>query len=90
MNPSFFWSQTMFPQKEGKFSSELLVIHGPGAKGVRQKEFGKKVTRKFDRSVRKSDRKVTKSVPTTKESDRTPFAALLLRHPESMAQALPL
>ena len=47
------------------------------AKGVWQKS-----DEKSDRSVRKSDRKVTESVPKTKKSDRTPFAALLLRHPE--------
>ena len=57
------------PQKEsGKRSP---------AKGVWQKS-----DEKSDKSVRKSDRKVTESVPKTKKSDRTPFAALLLRHPE--------
>ena len=48
------------------------------AKGVWQKSD----KQKSDKSVRKSDRKVTESVPKTKKSDRTPFAALLLRHPE--------
>ena len=51
-----------------------------------QKESGKrslaKSDEKSDKSVRKSDRKVTESVPKTKKNDRTPFAALLLRHPE--------
>ena len=47
------------------------------AKGVWQKS-----DEKSDKSVRKSDRKVTESVPKTKKSDRTPFAALLLRHPD--------
>ena len=44
------------------------------AKGVWQKS-----DEKSDRSIRKSDRKVTESIPKTKKSDRTPFAALLLR-----------
>ena len=48
------------------------------AKGVWQKS-----DEKSDRSIRKSDRKVTESVPKTEKSDRTPFAALLLRHPDS-------
>ena len=52
-----------------------------------QKESGKrslakKWRKKWLRSIRKSDRKVTESVPKTKKSDRTPFAALLLRHPD--------
>ena len=47
------------------------------AKGGRQKS-----DEKSDRSIRKSDRKVTESIPITKKSDRTPFAALLLRHPD--------
>ena len=39
-----------------------------------------------DKSVRKSDRKVTESAPKTKKkSDRTPFAALLLRHPDVLS-----
>ena len=50
------------------------------AKGVWQKS-----DEKSDRSIRKSDRKVTESVPKTKKSDRTPFAALLLRHPEKIS-----
>ena len=37
---------------------------------------------KSDRSVRKSDQKVTERVPKRKKSDRTPFADLLLRHPD--------
>ena len=53
-------------------------IH-PAAKGVRQKEFGKKVTKR----VTEASEKVTESIPKTKKSDRTPFAALLLRHPEA-------
>ena len=48
------------------------------AKGVWQKS-----DEKSDRSIPKSDRKATESVPKTKKSDRTPFAALLLRHPEN-------
>ena len=64
------------------FPQDFAKYHHPAAKGVRQKEFGKKVTKKGDRSIRKSDRKVTESVPKTKKSDRTPFAALLLRHPD--------
>ena len=48
------------------------------AKGVRQKEFGKKATKK----VTEASEKVTESVPKTEKSDRTPFAALLLRHPD--------
>ena len=47
------------------------------AKGVWQKS-----DEKSDKSVRKSDRKVTESVPKTKKSDGTPFAALLLQHPD--------
>ena len=47
------------------------------AKGVWQKS-----DEKSDKSVRKSDRKVTERVPKTKKSDRTPFADLLLRHPD--------
>ena len=47
------------------------------AKGVWQKS-----DEKSDKNVRKSDRKVTESVPKTKKNDRTPFAALLLRHPD--------
>ena len=42
------------------------------AKGVWQKS-----DEKSDKSVRKSDQKVTESVPKTKKSDRTPFADLL-------------
>ena len=38
---------------------------------------------KSDRNIRKSDQKVTERVPKTKKSDRTPFAGILLRHPES-------
>ena len=62
----------MFPNFLSKSNSH------PAAKGVRQKEFGKKVTKK----VTGASEKVTESVPKTKKSDRTPFAALLLRHPE--------
>ena len=47
------------------------------AKGVWQKG-----DEKSDRNIRKSDQKVTERVPETKKSDRTPFADLLLRHPE--------
>ena len=36
-------------------------------KGVRQKEFGKKRDEKSDRSIRKSDQKVTERVPKTKK-----------------------
>ena len=43
------------------------TIFNPVAKGVRQKEFGKKRDEKSDRSIRKSDQKVTKRVPKTKE-----------------------
>ena len=46
------------------------------AKGVWQKS-----DEKSDRSIRKSDRKVTESVPKTKKSDRTPFDALLKTPP---------
>ena len=53
------------------------------AKKIRQKG-----DEESDRSIRKSDRKVTKSIPKTKKSDRTPFAALLLRH-RSQAQGFP-
>ena len=56
----------------------FLISFHPAAKGVRQKEFGKKVTKK----VTEASEKVTERVPKTKKSDRTPFAALLLRHPE--------
>ena len=56
-----------------------MPIADPATKGVRQKESGKKVTKK----VTEASEKVTESVPKTKKSDRTPFAALLLRHPES-------
>ena len=55
-----------------------LPFSHPAAKGVRQKESSKKVTKK----VTKASEKVTESVPKTKKSDRTPFAALLLRHPD--------
>ena len=48
----------------------------------RKRSPAKRVWQKSDRSIRKSDRKVTESVPKTKKCDRTPFAALLLRHPE--------
>ena len=47
------------------------------AKGVWQKS-----DEKSDRSIRKSDRIVTKSIPKATKSDRTQFAALLLRHLE--------
>ena len=60
----------------------LDLLRTETAKGVRQKEFGKESDEKSDRSIRKSDQKVTESVPKTKKSDRTPFAAFLLRHPE--------
>ena len=39
----------------------------PAAKGVRQKESGKRVTKESDRSIRKSDLKVTEKA---KKSDR--------------------
>ena len=39
----------------------------PAAKGVRQNEFGKKSDEKSDRSIRKSDQKVTERVPKTKK-----------------------
>ena len=48
------------------------------ARGVRRKEFGKKVTKK----VTEASEKVTERVPKTKKSNRTPFADLLLRHPK--------
>ena len=71
------------PLKTTKMAGLTRAKPHPAAKGVRQKESGKKVDEKSDKSVRKSDRKVTESVPKTKKSDRTPFAALLLRHPEN-------
>ena len=49
------------------------------AKGVRQKESGNKVTKK----VTEASEKVTEKSPETEKSDRTPFADLLLRHPEN-------
>ena len=57
----------------------------PATEGVRQKKFGKKVTKK----VTEASEKVTKSgkrVPKTKKSDRTPSADLLLRRPEIRAK----
>ena len=39
---------------------------------------------------RKSDQKVTERVPKTKRSDRTPFADLLLRHPENIVSTPPI
>ena len=54
------------------FVSFVLVFTLP------QKESGKRSDEKSERSVRKSDPKVTK----TGKSDRTRFAALLLRHPD--------
>ena len=47
-----------------------------------QKESGKrslaKSDEKSDRCIRKSDRKVTESIPKTKKSDRTPFAKMVM------------
>ena len=37
------------------------------------------------KKVTEASEKVTESVPKTKKSDRTPFAALLLRHPEKIS-----
>ena len=63
-------------------ATDIWNYSHPAAKGVQQKESGKK-RKKSDRSVRKSDQKMTKRVPKTKKkSDRTPFADLLLRHPD--------
>ena len=56
-------------------SDSVKIVH-PASKGVRQKEFGKKVPKKV---IIKSDQKVTERAPKTKKSDRTPFADLLLR-----------
>ena len=39
------------------------IGHQPAAKGVWQKEFGKKVTTKSDRSVRKNDQKFVPAIP---------------------------
>ena len=58
--------------------SAIWGDYHPAAKGVRQKEFGKKVTKK----VTGASEKVTQRVPKTKKNDRTPFADLLLLHPE--------
>ena len=52
--------------KENEKSKDWRVSH-PAAKGVRQKEFGKKSDEKSDRSIRKSDQKVTERVPKTKK-----------------------
>ena len=57
------------------------------AKGVRQKEFGKKVTKKKTEASGKSDRRKR---PENEKSDRTPFAALLLRHSEQAWQPEPM
>ena len=54
------------------------MIH-PVAKGVRQKGVWQKSDEKSDRSIRKSDQKVTERLPQTKKSDRTPFAGLLFQ-----------
>ena len=55
----------------------------PATKGVRQKEFGKKVTKKWQKHQKKWPKKWPKeSRKRNEKSDRTPFADLLLRHPE--------
>ena len=74
--PSF---RFFVPGEHANVPSFRFSFSHPDAKGVRQKEVGKKVTKK----VTEASRKVTESVPKTKKSDRTPFAALLLRHPDS-------
>ena len=50
----------------------------PATKGVRQKEFGKRVMKKTTASEKVTER-VTERGPKTKKSDRTPFADLLLQ-----------
>ena len=61
---------------------DLSFLFSPCRKRSPAKGVWQKSDEKSDRSIRKSDRKVTKSVPKTKKSDRTPFAALLLRRPD--------
>ena len=71
--------------KPGKDLLEHVEKTHPAAKGVRQKEFGKNMTKKATETsekVTKSDRKS----PKTKKSDGPPFADLLLRHPEKPVQ----
>ena len=50
----------------------------PTAKGVRQKEFGKK----GDEKKTEASEKVAEIVPKTRKSDRTPFADHLFRRPD--------
>ena len=72
-------------KSSGSFSVNFLAnFSSPCRKRSPAKGVWQKSDEKSDRSVRKSDRKVTESVPKTKKSDRTPFAALLLRHPDSL------
>ena len=61
----------------------VVLLHSPCRKRSLAKGVWQKSDEKSDeKSIRKSDRKVTESVPKTKKSDRTPFADLLLRHPD--------
>ena len=60
-------------KNQGNF---LTKLHSPCRRRSLEKGVWRKSDGKGDRSVRKSDRKVTK----TEKSDRTPFAALLLQH----------
>ena len=54
----------------------------PRKSPCRKRSPAKGVWQKSDEKSVRSIRKVTESVPKTKKSDRTSFAALLLRHPE--------
>ena len=62
--------------KGQKYIKNTQNIHHAG-KGVRQKELGKKVTKKSDRNIRKSDQKVTERVPKTKKVIEHPVLSFL-------------
>ena len=85
-----------FPGKKGEFTKTPsndfceFSLFSPCRKRSPAKGVWQKGDEKSHKSVRKSDRKVTESVPKTKKSDRTPFAAVLLRHPDVFpAKTLP-
>ena len=68
----FLWGQKSSPNE---FLS-VVVLH-PAAKKGPAKGVWQKRDEKNDRSIRKSDQKVTERVPKAEKSDRTPFADLL-------------
>ena len=61
-----------------------LTNNHPAAKGVRQKEFGKKWRKKRQKRQKKWPKSDRKCPEKREKSDRTPFAALLLRHPHQL------